>query len=422
MSEVGLEVLQAVGSPRAAASSEEIALRNNLAALQQQNRVLQEQLAATEATRTAALAQIAAAHASEITHTKGLAVRKIKQLMEQIEELEASQVKLSQAHQEAADAAQVALKGAPKPDENKKGCGDASAAAAEAEVKQLMAELARTRTHLAASNTGHEAAQAEVKRLKGTMGNLEVQLMEASQDAIQATADTAAKLATKDAEIASLQGKLDTVQESLKIAEDCKRRMEAAEKAMGTLKLELRKESILRKKAYNQIREMKGNIRVLCRVRPAVVSEGPAAGGAPAVAAEVLDEFTLGIYDQKAMATKKYEFDTSFPPDTSQEQVYEETQALLQSALDGYNVCIFCYGQTGSGKTHTITGSKSAPGIIPRAISELFSRDPATSQVSVSCYMLELYQVEPPAPPPPPPSPSSSSSPHTSPPPPAHSI
>ena len=55
-----------------------------------------------------------------------------------------------------------------------------------------------------------------------------------------------------------------------------------------------------------------------------------------------------------------------FAPETAQAKVFQETKYLVQSACDGYNVCIFAYGQTGSGKTFTIYGSDSESGLTPR--------------------------------------------------------
>ena len=42
---------------------------------------------------------------------------------------------------------------------------------------------------------------------------------------------------------------------------------------------------------------------------------------------------------------KRYEYDTCFGPEADQQEVYSETKALVQSAFDGYNVCVFAYGQ-----------------------------------------------------------------------------
>lgn len=63
-----------------------------------------------------------------------------------------------------------------------------------------------------------------------------------------------------------------------------------------------------------------------------------------------------------------------FMPEIGQETVFEDTNNLIQSAVDGFNVCIFAYGQTGSGKTYTMIGDRElkSPGIAPRAFQRIF--------------------------------------------------
>jgi kinesin family protein C1 len=67
-------------------------------------------------------------------------------------------------------------------------------------------------------------------------------------------------------------------------------------------------------------------------------------------------------------------FDRVFEPEATQEEIFADVAQLVQSALDGYRVCIFAYGQTGSGKTHTMEGGMgAAAGVIPRAIRHVFA-------------------------------------------------
>ena len=68
---------------------------------------------------------------------------------------------------------------------------------------------------------------------------------------------------------------------------------------------------------------------------------------------------------------------TTKPCQFGQEEVFDEISQLVQSALDGYKVCIFAYGQTGSGKTHTMLGSPDDRGMIPRAMDQIFASSAA---------------------------------------------
>ena len=42
---------------------------------------------------------------------------------------------------------------------------------------------------------------------------------------------------------------------------------------------------------------------------------------------------------------KKFEFDRVYSPASTQVEVYEDTDPVITSCVDGYNVCILAYGQ-----------------------------------------------------------------------------
>ncbi|XP_045445452.1 protein claret segregational-like [Melitaea cinxia] len=128
----------------------------------------------------------------------------------------------------------------------------------------------------------------------------------------------------------------------------------------------------------NTVQDLKGNIRVYCRVRPPLDSEA----SKPLYNLNVLDACSIEVEKiellnsaRKGKSQHSFSFDGIFTPHSSQEDVFAEVSPMVQSALDGYNVCIFAYGQTGSGKTYTMEGGCGVEqyGIIPRAINMIFT-------------------------------------------------
>lgn len=140
---------------------------------------------------------------------------------------------------------------------------------------------------------------------------------------------------------------------------------------------------------HNDIQDLKGGLRVFCRIRPISSTEGQR-GDAVAVSME--DVLHVSVLDRGERQT--FSYDTIFGPDSSQDEVFADCRSLVQSAMDGYNVTIFCYGQTGAGKTWTLYGSGQSPGVSPRTCEEVFAmieRDRDKYEAEVKASMVELY-------------------------------
>ncbi|PWN42336.1 kinesin-domain-containing protein, partial [Ceraceosorus guamensis] len=72
-------------------------------------------------------------------------------------------------------------------------------------------------------------------------------------------------------------------------------------------------------------------------------------------------------------STYNFCFDSLVTPEASTDVMYEQhISPLVTAAVQGYNGTVFAYGQTGSGKTHTMSGSKEEPGVISRAVDEVW--------------------------------------------------
>jgi centromeric protein E len=87
-------------------------------------------------------------------------------------------------------------------------------------------------------------------------------------------------------------------------------------------------------------------------------------------------------------------FDYVFGKESSNEDVYlQVARPLVEGSLNGYNGTVFAYGQTSSGKTHTMWGTDLDPGVMRRAVQDLFDsvRAAPHREFLIRVSYLEIY-------------------------------
>ncbi|KAF5772419.1 putative minus-end-directed kinesin ATPase [Helianthus annuus] len=154
------------------------------------------------------------------------------------------------------------------------------------------------------------------------------------------------------------------------------------------------------RKLYNEVQDLKGNIRVYCRIRPFLKGQSQRQTTIEYIGDN--GELVVTNPSQKAKESHRlFKFNKVFSPAATQEEVFIDTQPLIRSVLDGYNVCIFAYGQTGSGKTYTMTGPNvSSPedwGVNYRALNDLFHLSQVrrnSFEYEIGVQMVEIYNEQ----------------------------
>ena len=191
----------------------------------------------------------------------------------------------------------------------------------------------------------------------------------------------------------------DTMRRQIEAAHSMEGTLQQANDEIQALKQKLHESDRQRRQLHNKVQDLRGNVRIYVRTRP-LLREAESSDPCPILCDADGETITMtrpgrassagagaggggkgkagkkGGKEQAPSTVKSsFSFDKVFGPASTQEGVFNEISELIQSVLDGFNVCLFSYGQTGSGKTFTMSGSRSAAalrGLIPRSVERLF--------------------------------------------------
>ncbi|QSZ30094.1 hypothetical protein DSL72_004614 [Monilinia vaccinii-corymbosi] len=136
--------------------------------------------------------------------------------------------------------------------------------------------------------------------------------------------------------------------------------------------------------------EGKGNVIVSVRVRPDANSHGDnnKSDG------EWLVDGRRSLIAYRGKEGGDYYYDNVFSQHDNNARVYDASaKRLVRRVMEGYHGTVFAYGMTGTGKTFSMQGTDKMPGVIPLAITDIFSyiRETPSREFLLRVSYLEIY-------------------------------
>ncbi|KAF2178536.1 kinesin-domain-containing protein [Zopfia rhizophila CBS 207.26] len=132
----------------------------------------------------------------------------------------------------------------------------------------------------------------------------------------------------------------------------------------------------------------KGNVLVSVRIRPEVGT------------GDSKQELDWDINGKRSLVSYKgreggdYYYDNVFDTQDNNARVYDAAaKRLVRRVMEGYHGTVFAYGMTGTGKTFSMQGTATNPGVIPLAITDIFSyiRETPHREFLLRVSYLEIY-------------------------------
>ncbi|KAK9773543.1 hypothetical protein AB5N19_05312 [Seiridium cardinale] len=145
----------------------------------------------------------------------------------------------------------------------------------------------------------------------------------------------------------------------------------------------------LSEKRISRQTDGKGNVIVSVRVRPDAGSHDHGR-----VEGEWLVDGRRSLVSYKGKEGGDYFYDNVFATHDDNSRVYDHTaKRLVRRVMEGYHGTVFAYGMTGTGKTFSMQGTASSPGVIPLAITDIFSyiRETPSREFLLRVSYLEIY-------------------------------